>query len=88
MTLSELSHVGTTLVVFLNNLWCLQIYLRHAHIEVAVFFYIISKLLPRFVELSDIFDKIWQQPGSLANPASATSPPQSTPSPPPWLQII
>lgn len=58
MTLAELSQAGLTLVVFLNNLWCVSVYLRYAHVEVAILFYIISKLLPRFSELSEISEKI------------------------------
>lgn len=86
MTLAEISQVGLTLVVFLNNLWCLQIYLRHALPEVAILFYIISKLLPRFSELSDISDKRWHP--SAAPQDSAMSPPPSIPSPQPWLQTF
>lgn len=52
MTLAEIAYVWLTLVVFLNNLVHLRIYLRYAHPEVAVIFYIVSKLLPRFRELS------------------------------------
>lgn len=57
MTLEEIAYVGLTLVVFLNNLVHLRIYLRYAYPEVAVLFYIVSKLLPRFRELSELPDR-------------------------------
>lgn len=58
MTLAELSYVALTLVVFLNNLIHLRIYLRYAYPEVAILFYIVSKLLPRFRELSELSEEI------------------------------
>lgn len=58
MTLAEISFVGLALIVFLNNLVHLRIYLRYAHPEVAVLFYIVSKLLPRFRELSELPDDL------------------------------
>lgn len=58
MTLSELSWLAVTLVVFLNNLMNLRIYFRLAYPEVSIVFYILSKLLPRFRELSDISETI------------------------------
>lgn len=58
MTLTEISFVGLTLVVFLNNLIHLRIYLRYAQPEVAALFYIVSKLLPRFRELSELPDEL------------------------------
>lgn len=54
MTLAELAYVGMTLVVFLINLLHLRIYLRICSPEVAALFYIVSKLLPRFRELSEV----------------------------------
>lgn len=58
MTLSEVTFVGLLLVVFLNNLIHLRLYLRYAQPEIAVIFYIISKLLPRFQELSEYCDEL------------------------------
>lgn len=53
MTLTELSTAGLDLVVFLTSLINFQGAIGYAEPEVAIILYIISKLLPRFEELSD-----------------------------------
>lgn len=52
MTLTELSTAGLDLVVFLTSLINLHGAIGYADPEVAIVLYIISKLLPRFQELS------------------------------------
>lgn len=84
MTLSELSWLAVTLVVFLNNLMNLRLYFRLAHPELAIALYIVSKLLPRFRELSEILESTWQD--SPVPAGSATSPPPSILSHQPWLR--
>lgn len=53
MTLAELSTAGLDLVVFLTSLINFHGAIGYADPEVAVVLYIISKLLPRFQELSN-----------------------------------
>lgn len=83
MTLSELAWLAVTLVVFLNNLMTLGLYFRLAHPELATVLYIVSKLLPRFRELSDVLDPPWQDAQG-----SATSPPPSILSHQPWGRTV
>lgn len=52
MTLTELSTAGLDLVVFLTSLINFHGAIGYADPEVAIVLYIISKLLPRFQELS------------------------------------
>lgn len=52
MTLAELSTAGLDLVVFLTSLINFHGAIGYAEPEVAIVLYIISKLLPRFEELS------------------------------------
>lgn len=84
MTLSELSWLAVTLVVFVNNLMNLGLYFRLAHPELAIVLYIVSKLLPRFRELSDALDPTWQDRPE----GSATSPPPSILSHQPWRRTV
>lgn len=53
MTLADLSTAGLDLVVFLTSLINFHGALGYADPEIAIVLYIISKLLPRFQELSD-----------------------------------
>lgn len=53
MTVTHLTSVILHLVVFLSTLMKFQSTIGHADPRVAVVFYIFSKLLPRFEELSN-----------------------------------
>jgi hypothetical protein len=53
MTVAHLTSVGLDLVVFLTSLMNFQGAIGYADPEVVVVLYIISKLLPRFQELTD-----------------------------------
>lgn len=53
MTLAELSAAGLDLVVFLTSLINFHGAIGYADPEVAIILYIISKLMPRFQDLSN-----------------------------------